>query len=146
MQWYLPSWNGDFRLVPSPKQPAHTELLIAKPTAGEVSILNRFGAECEGRGWLKAWKKVSTGLWLKKKITIEAPLEEVGPLLVGLTKPGPAVLTAVRYEDGKLTTCSGGPAELTKLADEIAKKPEKEQPKASATVSRPTPCCPDCIP
>jgi hypothetical protein len=162
LRWFFPSWNGDHRLIPDPKNPEHTILTVIAPTADEARRLDKLGAAMVENEWVKEWKLI-----VKKRprftkdvnITIAAPLEKVGPLFVWAFKPGPAVLTAVRYEDGHVVTCSKGPAALMALSEKIAEEtkaaeaapagdPKKEEPKptAAATVKRPTPCCPDCIP
>jgi len=164
LRWFFPSWNGDHRLIPDPKNPEHTVLTVLDPTADEARLLDKLGAAMVENGWVDEWKLVvkKRAFFSKHKkvdIKITAPLEKVGPLFVWAFKPGPAVLTAVKYEDGKVVTCSEGLPALMELSEKIAKDtkaaeaappgdPKKEEPKpaAAATVKRHTPCCPDCIP
>jgi len=124
----------------------------------------------------------------KHKRRISAPLEKVGPLVVAITRPGPAVLTAITFKGGQCLVTSGSTVELAALieavADPAAAKAEnaalekataekaaaaktaaekaeaeqkeaeakakasaalaKSEPKAAATVRRPTPSCPQC--
>jgi hypothetical protein len=152
VKWYIPSWNGDFRL--EPEGDAQTLLSVHRTTAAEEELLRRFHEAFLKEGWItKKVKAFAVGmLGGQKSYVIDAPLEKVGPLVVAILKPGPAVLTAVRFEDGSVITCSGGKVELGKLAEglspyrENAAKPEKPAAEAAATVKRPTPCCPRCIP
>lgn len=160
INWFFPSWNGDHRLEPNPKNPEETLLVIQRPTADEASLLNVLGKTMLEGGWIKEWAPIKASRSIfKKKVVVRAPLEKVGPLFVWAFKPGPAVLTAVRYENGKIITCSDGLSDLValsqKIADDVkaadaapAGDPKKDAPKpaAAATVKRPTPCCPDCIP
>lgn len=152
MKWYFPAWNGDHRLEPDAKNPAHTVLTIQRPTADESRLLDILGKGMLANGWIEDWKKVEGSRAIfKKKVLIKAPLEKVGPLFVWAFKPGPAVLTAVKYENGRVVTCAaGGPSELLafseKIAEEARKEPEKPKPDVAATVKRHTPCCPSCVP
>lgn len=165
LRWFFPSWNGDHRLIPDAKNPEHTVLTVLEPTADEARLLDKLGAAMVENEWVKEWKlvaKARSGFFGSKKkvsIPIAAPLEKVGPLFVWAFKPGPAVLTAVKYEDGKVVTCSEGLPELMQLSAKIAADekaaqeappgdPKKDEPKpaAAATVKRHTPSCPDCIP
>jgi len=76
-------------------------------------------------------------------------------------RPGHAVLTAIRFADGRCVTCSGSEAELRQLAETAAEsyrapravpalppaqEPPRPEPVAAVTVRRPTPCCPQCHP
>jgi hypothetical protein len=150
MRWFFPSWNGDHRLEPNPKDPEETVLIIQKPTPDESLMLDKLGAAMFTAGWISEWKSVAKSRSMfKKSIVVGAPLEKVGPLFVWAFKPGPAVLTAVRFENGKVTCCSDGLGELMKFSESVAKEAKEKdapKPKAAATVKRPTPSCPDCIP
>lgn len=163
LRWFFPSWNGDHRLIPDPKNPEHTVLTVLDPTGDEARLLDKLGAAMVENEWVKEWSLVTKkrAFFKQKKVDIKiaAPLEKVGPLFVWAFKPGPAVLTAVKYEDGKVVTCSEGLPALMELSEKIAKDtkaaeaapsgdPKKDEPKpaAAATVKRHTPCCPDCIP
>jgi len=41
--WYIPSWNGDLRLIPDESDSTKTILTIEDPTADEEQILARLG-------------------------------------------------------------------------------------------------------
>lgn len=158
MKWYVPSWHGDLSLVPDENDSQQTQLLIVAPTVAEQKILDAIGAECIRRGWVDEWKRdpqggKKVGIFRKTartdSIVIGAPLEDVGPVVAKLMRPGPAVLTAVRFKDGTMETCSGGVAELTELAHAataMEKTSDNKKAVAAATVKRPTPSCPDCVP
>lgn len=145
MRWYVPSWNGDLRLEPDPKDPQCTILSIVKPTAAEIVTVNEIGKAFEALGWLEGPWAVVEKKWFRKTTTIPvlAPLEKVGPIASAIMRPGKQVLTAVRFRDGQVETVSGQEPEA--LAQLAAKGTEKEAP-AAATVKRPTPSCPSCIP
>jgi hypothetical protein len=177
VKWYIPSWHGDLRLVPYAENPRQTLMVIERPTPDEQKTINALGAEFAKRGWVDNWTKFTTknGLFSAKRweFVINAPLVDLGPVVASIVKPGPAVLTAITFENGLCVTSSGGPAELAALAKSVYresaaesapdvvgelkpvvevvvdKKQEKKElaiePKAAATVSRPTPCCPQCM-
>jgi hypothetical protein len=135
MKWFIPTWNGDLRLEPAAE--GKTLLTVLEPTAAEKEDLVRLGQALEREGWLEsAWRK----RWGKKvEVTLNASLEKVGPLATEVLRHGPAVLTAVTFQGGRVETTTGPREELEKLAA----APGGE---AAATVKRPTPCCPRCIP
>ena len=152
MKWYMPSWNGDLRLEVNPDDPETTLLWIEKPTDHELDVLRAIGTALEtegirGRGELPTPDKLRGLFAHKKKIVLHAPLAKIGPLCAKLLKPGDAVLTAVKFVDGRVITSSGTGAELVELAEEATKPaPEDKKPEAAATVKRPTPSCPQCEP
>ena len=134
--WYLPSWNGDFRLTVGDDE-ATSKLLVIAPTPHEVQLLNGFLSTARKKEWTK--EKLSTRNAIDTRtIVLDAPLTETGPLLVRATKPADRTLTAVRYENGQLEVAETGVLETL-----VAKA--ANDPKAKAvSVSRPTPCCPRC--
>jgi hypothetical protein len=148
MKWFIPSWNGDLRLVPSEKDPKHTTLEIEKPTAGERAIVAAMAPVFIERGWIdKLTVPPPHRLFDRaKRFELKAPLEEVGPVVAKLMKPQDAVLSAIRFRDGRVETCSGTLAELEQVAKDAAAAPPEKAPEAAATVKRPTPSCPACIP
>lgn len=148
MKWFIPSWNGDLRLVPSEKDPKHTTLEIEKPTPGERAILRAMAPVFVERGWIdKLPVPPPHRLFDRtKRYELKAPLEEVGPVVAKLMKPQDAVLSAIRFKDGRVETCSGTLAELEQVAKEAAAAPPEKAPEAAVTVKRPTPSCPACIP
>jgi len=157
MKWFTPSWNGDLRLEPSSKDPQKTELSIVKPTEAEKKVLTALSVAFNSRKWLDEETSLLTlpALWKRKTVTIQAPIEEVGPVVAAIMRPGPGTLTAIRFKDGHVETCEkhvAGEAppepyrdpakvEPSEESKELAKKPDAE---AAATISRPTPSCPDC--
>lgn len=164
MRWYFPSWHGDLRLVPHPKDDGRTLLQIEKPTPDEQRIVNAIGEACVRHGWLPSWEPFAatkglfaTSTW---EIEIGASVATLGPTVKALMKPGPSVLTAIKISDGQMITASGGAAELQAALGDAYRtstppetkpgstktKPAKAEPEAAATVRRPTPCCPQCEP
>jgi len=164
---YIPSWNGDWRLEPHAEDPERkTTLRIAKPTAGERRQLREMQKAFIDRGWLgdadKAFPEAKS-IWTRR-VTINAPLSDVGPVVIPIAKPGKNVLTAVRFRDGHVEVVEAAEMKAEPLPEkkrasksEATEKPEepskpdkvaelaaKPDAKAAATVRRPTPCCPDC--
>jgi hypothetical protein len=148
MKWYIPSWNGDLRLTPSAKNDDHTTLTIHQPTLAERQLLVQMGRAFEKRGWVPSWKdpKPQKLFGRPTKIELRAPLDEVGPVVSKIMRPGKAVLTAITFIDGRVETCSGSEADLAELAKGATAAPEDSAPRAAATIKRPTPSCPQCIP
>jgi len=171
--WYVPTFNGDLRLVPYTSDPKKTVLHIVDPTDAEKIVVSALSGILVDRKWLDQpiTKELVAG-----DVLIDAPLEEVGPVFIAALKPGPAVITAVKFKDGHVEVVEHRPVEtqthpyhdpaaLPSPAEATAAPadaPKKEEPSetekelkavakapgavAAATVSRPTPCCPDCIP
>jgi hypothetical protein len=143
MKWFIPSWNGDLRLEPDPDDSQVTLLSIVKPTVSETRIVNEMGKTFGEKGWLKEpWKEIETSRFKTKTFKVNAPLEEVGVVATPIMRPGKQVLTAIRFVDGKVETVNGQEPEKLKALAEKA----KDTGKAAATVKRPTPSCPSCIP
>jgi hypothetical protein len=155
MRWFIPTWNGDLRLLPCEGDPEKTTLLIEDPTPDEERVVNLIGAEAAKRGWIEwtpfsrktrkdrgsSHRKAAGGI----EFTLSAPLEQVGPVVSKIMKPGPAVLSAILFKDGRCITSSGTLLELQELSEAAAKEPEEKAAVAAATVKRPTPCCPECV-
>lgn len=162
--WYSPSFSGDFRFTPHPDDPSATELWVSKPTPAErKQLLTLFDAALE-RGWVHRthrpdFEAAARSRVFRKRLVLGASLEEVGPVVTSILRPGRAVLTAVRFKNGQIEVCetsapkkSREPTEPLALpakeetepnpeATALAKKPDAV---AAATVKRPTPCCPPC--
>lgn len=146
--WYVPSWNGDLRLEPHAEDKNKTTLSIVEPTDAEKIALGAIGSTLTDKGWLKEpildllsgdpYRESRTA-----EVVLDAPLEEVGPVFIAALKPGPAVLTAVRFKDGQVEVVEHRePGKSTEKAlTALATKPKAE---AAATVKRSTPSCPDC--
>jgi hypothetical protein len=160
---YIPSWNGDWRLEPDKGDPEkRTTLAIVRPTSDERQQLSAMQVEFDKRGWLadEDRKFPEIEAFWTKRITIKAPLSEVGPVVIPIVKPGRNVVTAVRFKNGHVEVVEGSGTDPTpdvkpyrdpgekktdpdpaeKLKD-LAAKPDAV---AAATVRRATPCCPDC--
>jgi hypothetical protein len=171
--WYIPSWNGDLRLIPSDNNT--TLLSIEDPTPDEERVLENLGKMFLEKGFVEEWTTHKPGFFAKlvgkkREIEIHAPLEKLGPLVVASMRPGPAVLTAITFAGGKCLVTDGAGQELVKMTESVVagtpyrnaadvapeeeKKPDSEkskalkknEPKAAATVRRPTPSCPQCQP
>jgi hypothetical protein len=102
--WYCPSWHGDLRLEPEGRD--RTRLSIVKPTPAELSQLASMAKPLQEKGWidvntrdLLAMKKPKLFIG-RGKVIIDAPIEDVGPLVTSIMQPGPTVITAVRFKDG----------------------------------------------
>ena len=124
-----------------------TVLSIADPTPDELATIERLGKVFLEKGFVDEWT-TKRAYENEEKLVIKAPLEKIGPLVVANMRPGPAVLTAITFKDGKCLTTSGNVEELVALTEavvegkaEIEKKAlaKKGEPKAAATVKRPTP-------
>lgn len=145
MKWFIPSWNGDLRLEPDLNDPTITVLSIVKPTVSEIETVNEMGKAFHAMGWLEVpWETVIKG-WFRKTQTfkVNAPLEKVGPIATAIMRPGKQVLTAIRFKDGHVETVNG---QEPKALEELAEKAATASAEAAATVKRPTPSCPQCIP
>lgn len=144
MRWYFPTWNGDIRAVANEKNADKTDLVIIDPTDHELSALEGLATTFHERKWTRRkslWKpKAPRNLQgeMEQTVVLNAPVHEVGKILVKALKPGKQTLTAVVFENGVLKTTEGGDVDITALSNST---PEK-----AATVKRPTPCCPSCIP
>lgn len=133
--WFFPAWNGDFRLVAAGDDTC--ELVVTDPTPHERDVLGRFLAQAKKKKWTAA----ELGDDRQQTISIAAPVEDVGPVLVKLAKPADRTLTAVKFEDGKLEIAETGAIET--IAAEAKKGRRRSK---AASVARPTPCCPECVP
>lgn len=152
MRWFLPTWNGDFRIESDPSDAKSCRLIMVEPTIGEMDALGKLGAALEKKGW---WRPMASGLWRTEsapqktqEVRICAPLSKVAALMVKVLRPGKQVLTAVRYASGKLETVQGSDLPLVELAKKVekadAERPAAAPAPAAATVTRPTPSCPQC--
>lgn len=136
--WYVPSWSGDLRLEPA-EDPKHTVLSIVEPTTAEQKALVALSAVLVDRGWLDE----AIPDEVPDRVTITAPLEDVGPVFVNALKPGPAVLTAVRFSGGHVEIVEHRPT--GKTGKELAKLAKRPKAEAAVTVKRHTPSCPECV-
>jgi len=133
--WAIPSWNGDFRLNATGDDTC--ELVVTDPTPHERDVLGRFLARAKKKKWTTTGE---LGDDRQQTIALAAPVEDVGAVLVKLAKPADRTLTAVKFEDGKLEIAESGAIETITAG---AKKGARSK---AASVARPTPCCPECVP
>lgn len=136
--WYVPSWNGDFRLT-SGDDDETSKLLIMAPTPHEMQLLARFMTTARKNKWTKE-KLVKDEAIDTRTIVLDAPLTKVGPALVKITKPADRTLTAVSFTNGQLEVAETGALET------IVSKAKGDREAKAVSVARPTPCCPSCIP
>jgi hypothetical protein len=136
--WYVPSWNGDFRLTPGDDETT-SKLLVMAPTPYEMQLLVKFMAIARKKKWTKE-KIAEDAVIDTRTIALDAPIVEVGPSLVKITKPADRTLTAVSFKDGKLEVAETGAIET------VVAKAEGDPDAKAVSVARPTPCCPSCVP
>jgi len=151
VKFYLPSWNGDFRLEDDGK--GGTKLVVHDPTPHEQKIIGEFLDKAGAKGWMSDQDRdVHLGHPYrqsgKSEVTIAAPLAKASKILLKLARPKKQTLTAISFSDGKLSVIEGAdePA-VEKISEEVEKAAATEtpeQPAKAASVKRPTPCCPDC--
>jgi hypothetical protein len=135
MKWFIPSWNGDIRVEPAGE---NTKLTVYAPTPNEIEKLETIGQHAVVEKWINKWRK----RWGKEtELELSAPFETVGAYVASVLRPEDAVMTALRFRDGHVETVQGPAAVLEKKVAEA-----KEDAEVAATVKRPTPCCPRCIP
>ncbi len=144
--WYIPAWNGDWRLEPAPgsDDTKFTKLTIEKPTALEKRVLAKLAVTFIEKKWIRAVDAVrmrDPSGWRTTKVTIGAPITEVGPHAASIIKPGQNVITAVRFKDGKIevsetSTVSEGEAAAHPYRDAEPNKDE-EKPKEPALPPKP---------
>lgn len=137
--WFVPSFNGDFRLTVGDDETT-SKLLVMAPTPHEIQLLNGFLSKAHKKKWtselLSADDTNDT-----RTIHLSAPLAKTGPLLVRATKPADRTLTAVSFKDGRLEVAETGALET--LIMKVAEDKDAKEAKA-VSVARPTPCCPRC--
>ncbi|MFH1609418.1 MAG: hypothetical protein ABID40_02155 [Candidatus Bipolaricaulota bacterium] len=140
MKWYIPSWNGDFRLEGKPGDPKTTLLTVTDPTAAETVALEAFGAVADERKWLPDGCD-RKGLLAAKDLALSAPLAEASAVLLdALEYPKRnGVVTAVRSAGDRIEVCETTSTEYPKW---IARRVGKGT--AAVTVKKPTLSCPEC--
>lgn len=149
MKIYLPSWNGDMRLVEGPDG---SRLTLIDPTPQELVVVGKFLRAASGKGWWdgEVPEKGKPYAGKPKDIPIKAPIAKASKILIGIARPKDRTLTAVKFSSGKMEVVEGA---TSKSLEEIEKSLEKakaeEKPGSeakAASVKRPTPCCPQCQP
>lgn len=146
MRWYLPTWNGDIR---AESTDSGTKLTIIEPTPRELMTLGRLEHQFRAQGWWKSedslWRPGERRKQAKRQeVSIDAPLDQIAPLLIENYKPGKQTLTAIVYRDGEVETVDG--TEDSTAVAKAARKAVSKNAKKAATVKRATPCCPACVP
>ena len=134
--WYVPSFNGDFRLTAGDDDKT-SKLLVMAPTPHEIQLLNKFLTQAHKKKWTSELLTQDDANDTRT-IVLKAPLAKVGPALVKVAKPADRTLTAVSFADGKLEVAETGALETL-----VAKAAGDKEAKA-VSVARPTPCCPRC--
>jgi hypothetical protein len=146
VKFYIPSWNGDFRLEGDGEH--DTKLIVHKPTPHELRILGEFLRKAAAKGWVTiADRDVRFGAD-RTEVTVRAPISRASKILLKLTRPAKQTLTAISHSDGKLSIIEGADdAAAEKVADAVetaTATEDPEKPAKAASVRRPTPCCPTC--
>jgi hypothetical protein len=150
MKIYLPSWNGDMRLTA--KDDHEALLILTEPTPQERMIVGDFLRHAAKERWWEG-EPPAKGTSYKGKeleIKLQATLAKASKALITFSRPKDRTLTAVKFANGKLEVIEG--ATVTALAaieDTIAKakaEETKEKEAKAASVKRPTPSCPQCVP
>lgn len=148
LTWYMPSWNGDFRLEPiestyRERGSDKCQLVIQEPTVDEQRILQKFLTHAIKQGWSEREEMRLQGEDLRDVVPLSCSMADAGKKLVALTKPRESTITAFRYENGRVEVAEQGDAKaISDAADKAEKSPEKVK---GASVKRPTPCCPQCF-
>lgn len=140
--WYIPSWNGDYRLEPADDGKSCV-LIVVDPTPAEKETVVRFLSYARERKWTTRKRLGTRGK--ETKVPLKATVTEAAPVLIdsgAALKIG--ALTVLRFSSGEMTA-EENPEEIAKKAEKEVKE-GKKKPKAAATVKRPTSCCPSCIP
>lgn len=130
MRWFIPTRGGDVRLEKSTESSCY--LSVLSPTQEEVQILSRFEVEAVSRDWLPQGQRLEPRTQGELRVLIQAPLTEVGPVLVEAAFHGDGVWTAVRSETG------------VKLVDGTPSVPAETR--AAASLRPPARGCPAPIP
>jgi hypothetical protein len=154
--WYCPTWNGDVRIEPSTDDPKEKSVVsIVKPTASEIAAMAQCLSRFKNEGWMKDRSPIDP-IEDGERITLNAPIEKVGPAVIVHVQPGAATLTVLKLKDGKIEICDhneamAGAATKEEAAAKVetalvetAKEAKPSKTEAAATVKRPTPSCPDC--
>jgi hypothetical protein len=136
--WFVPSWNGDFRLTAGDDEQT-SKLLVMAPTPHELKLLASFMAVARRKRWTKETLAKDEAIDTRT-IVLGAPITKVGPALVKITKPADRTLTAVSFKDGQLEVAETGAIET------VAARAEGDPEAKAVSVARPTPCCPSCVP
>jgi hypothetical protein len=152
MKIYLPSWNGDMRLTSDPGDDHKSILTLTKPTPNELIVAGDFLRIAQKSGWWKGEAPAPGDPYRGKsmEIELEAPISKLAGKLIGVGRPKDRTLTAVKFSGGRFEVVEGGSlqalAEVEKKVEEAKKTETKEDEAKAASVKRPTPSCPNCLP
>lgn len=136
MRWFFPSYNGDFRLEADGE---NSKLIIEKATAREMDQLAEFCKVAIKNKWLKRGE----GFNATDIVALKASVADAGKALIKCVRAPKGTLTAVKMVNGELIATDETGAETRGDALDLLVAGEAE---AAVSVSRPTPCCPDCLP
>lgn len=153
MKVYLPSWNGDIRLT-ADHGAEDSLLILTEPTPNERIMVGTFLRFAQKKGWwegdVPAEGKPYSGKELELKI--RAPIAKTSGVLIQIGRPKDRTLTAIKFSSGKMETIEGSTLQAREAIEDAlarAKKEEdekKEKEAKAASVKRPTPSCPQCLP
>ncbi len=149
MKVFLPSWNGDFRLVGSSTRGC--KLSMEDPTLAERETIGRFLVVAKRNGWVsEAPEKGRPWNGTAQEIALGCPVQDASKVLIRIARPKDRTLTAVAISGEAMSITEGASAEaLRKIEADIARgaRVEREGGTAvAASVKRPTPSCPQCMP
>lgn len=86
----------------------------------------------------------------EEKIVLRAPIAKASKALISVARPKAQTLTAVRFSGGRMEVVEGsGSKSLEAIEKALEKAKAEEAPKdeaKAASVKRPTPSCPSCMP
>ena len=148
MRWFIPNWSGDYRLL---SKNGNCVLEVVDPTEHEKLVVEKFLTTANKNGWLGEEFGLPLGYRAGKKTVfkLNVAMAKAGPVLVKLTKPVDRTITAVKFANGKLEVIDQAKSKVIEAAVKKAETDEAKTPDkkaAAASVSRPTTCCPDCVP
>ncbi len=150
---YLPSWNGDFRLEADGDN--STRLVLEEPTDHERVIIGKFLVDAHKKKWCSDKDIPAPGAPYRGSAPtkiLNVKVEDASKLLIRLSRPKDRTLTAVKFANGAVETITSTKKEaldkIGKTVEEARKKEDKENGKEAkaASVKRPTPSCPNCLP
>ncbi len=147
--WYVPSYLGDVRLEALSGK--RTRVLTSMVTATEKKALSALETYALKKKWVETWP-AWRGVELPE-IVLTAPVDKVASVLAKALKPGRRLVSAVRFEGGKMVEVaeadlaekstsappSEGPYREPSMPTPVKEVPK---PKAATTVAAPIQGCP----
>lgn len=154
MKFFLPSWNGDFRLEPHAIDVNASVLTMVNPTPQELVVVGAFLTEAKKKKWWDGAppKKGQPYAGPTSPITVNGPLAKTSKVMVRVARPADRTLTAVKFASGKMEVVEGAGVEALKAVEGAVSAAQADEAKgggggaAAVSVKRPTPCCPQCLP